>query len=151
MSLAQIWRPQRLVDDPMLWPTIQAKGRRHLEDQYACIEGVLGDGWDWAIPQAYTVVDSLLLVLWRWKGRLGLDHLSGLDVASSKAGAASGGLAGLAAGGFGHRASPAEASYLRSELHHLSRPSRLFVLPRFLSEHPVRPCLPFLLSSTLPA
>lgn len=73
MSFAQLWRPQRFVSDPALFPAIVAKGRENLDEQYAYIEAILADGRGWAIPQGYSVTDAFLLVFWRWGARVGLD------------------------------------------------------------------------------
>lgn len=62
MSLAQLWRPQRFVSDPTLFPAVTAKGRENLLNQYAFVEGILGDGRLWGVPSGYTVVDPFLLV-----------------------------------------------------------------------------------------
>ena len=73
MSFAQLWRPQRFVSDPELFPAIIAKGRENLIDQYARIEGVLADGREWAVPGGYSVTDAFLIVFWRWGARIGFD------------------------------------------------------------------------------
>jgi glutathione S-transferase len=73
MSFAQLWRPQRFVSDPAVFPAIAAKGRENLNEQYAYIETILADGRDWAVPQGYSIVDAFLLVFWRWGGRVGFD------------------------------------------------------------------------------
>ena len=73
MSFAQLWRPQRFVSDPASFPAVMAKGRENLDEQYACIEGILADDRKWAVPPAYSVVDPFLLVFWRWGGRVGYD------------------------------------------------------------------------------
>ena len=72
-SLAQIWRPQRFVSDPALFPAVQAKGRENLTEQFAFVEAILGDGRAWAVPDAFSVADAFLLVFWRWGGRIGFD------------------------------------------------------------------------------
>ena len=73
MSFGQIWRPERFVADPALFPAVQARGMETLQEQYAYIERLLGDGRDWAVPGGYSVVDTYLLVFYRWGGRIGLD------------------------------------------------------------------------------
>jgi glutathione S-transferase len=72
MSYGQIWRPLRFVADEKDVPPVQAKGRENLREQYAYIERLLGDGRDWAVPGAYSVVDPYLLVFYQWGGRVGL-------------------------------------------------------------------------------
>lgn len=73
MSLAQLWRPERFVSDPALFPAVIAKGRDNLDEQFRAIEGILADGRGWAVPQGYSVADAFLLVFWRWGGRVGYD------------------------------------------------------------------------------
>ncbi|WP_338929158.1 glutathione S-transferase N-terminal domain-containing protein (plasmid) [Roseomonas mucosa] len=85
MSLAQIWRPQRFVADPALFPAVQAKGHENLREQYDFIEEVLSDGRRWAIPQGYSVVDPFLLVFWRWGGKIGLDMTATFPAWTSQA------------------------------------------------------------------
>jgi glutathione S-transferase len=73
LSFAQIWRPQRFVDDPSCNDAIRAKGRSNLVEQFAYIERLLEDGRDWSVPGAYSIVDPYLLVFWRWTFRIELD------------------------------------------------------------------------------
>ena len=73
MSFAQLWRPQRFVSDPTLFPAIQAKGRENLTEQFAYIETVLSDGRAWAVPDVFSVADLFLPVFWRWGARMGFD------------------------------------------------------------------------------
>lgn len=72
ISYGQIWRPERFVEDEGAEPTVVAKGRQNVLDQYAYIEELLSDGRDWAVPGAYGVVDPFLLVFYRWGNRIGL-------------------------------------------------------------------------------
>jgi glutathione S-transferase len=73
MAYGQLWRPQRFVADPALFPAVQAKGRETLGGHHAYIERLLADGRDWAVPGGYSVVDAYLLVFWRWAGMFGFD------------------------------------------------------------------------------
>jgi glutathione S-transferase len=73
MSFAQLWRPQRFVSDPALFPAVVAKGRENLAEQYRYIESILADGRAWALPDGYSVADAFLLVFWRWGARIGFD------------------------------------------------------------------------------
>lgn len=77
MSYGQIWRPNRFVADERDHAAIQAKGQQNLREQYAYIETLLGDGRDWALPGAYSVVDPYLLVFYEWGVRIGLDMATG--------------------------------------------------------------------------
>jgi glutathione S-transferase len=72
VAYGQVWRPERFVDDGGSEPAVVAKGRQNVLDQYAYVEGLLGDGRDWAVPGAYGVVDPFLLVFYRWGNRIGL-------------------------------------------------------------------------------
>ena len=73
MSFGQLWRPQRFVSDPVLFPAVKARGMESLREQYAHIELLLGDGRDWAVPGGYSVVEPYLLVFYRWGWMFDLD------------------------------------------------------------------------------
>jgi glutathione S-transferase len=73
MSYGQIWRPNRYVADERDYAAVQSQGRQNIREQYAYIESLLGDGRDWAVPGAYSVVDPYLLVFYEWGARIGLD------------------------------------------------------------------------------
>lgn len=73
VSYGQIWRPNRYVADERDYPAVQSKGQQNIREQYAYIESLLGDGRDWAVPGAYSVVDPYLLVFYEWGARIGLD------------------------------------------------------------------------------
>jgi len=77
MSYGQIWRANRFVAHERDFAAVEAKGRANLEEQYAYIESLLGDGRDWAVPGGYSVVDPYLLVFYVWGGRVGLDMRAG--------------------------------------------------------------------------
>lgn len=68
-----IRRTGRFVDNPDLFPPIQDKGRRSLRDAFAYIEGLLGDGRDWAVPGSYTLADPYLLVFYYFGYGAGFD------------------------------------------------------------------------------
>jgi glutathione S-transferase len=72
MCYGQIWRPQRYVEDPALFPAVRAKGMSNLRREYAYIESLLADGREWAIASGYSVVDIYLLVFWLWGRSVGL-------------------------------------------------------------------------------
>jgi glutathione S-transferase len=76
MSFGQLWRPQRFIADPALFPAVRARGMENLRDQYAYIEQLLSDGRDWAVPGDYSVVDPYLLVFYRWGARFDLDMIA---------------------------------------------------------------------------
>jgi glutathione S-transferase len=73
VSYGQIWRPDRYVADERDYAAVQSKGQQNIRGQYAYIESLLGDGRDWAVPGAYSVVDPYLLVFYEWGARIGLD------------------------------------------------------------------------------
>jgi glutathione S-transferase len=73
MSFGQLWRPQRFIADPALFPAVRARGMENLREQYAYIEHLLSDGRDWAVPGGYSVADPYLLVFYRWGARVDLD------------------------------------------------------------------------------
>jgi glutathione S-transferase len=73
ISYGQIWRPNRYVADERDYAAVQSKGHQNVREQYAYIEGLLGDGRDWAVPGAYSIIDPYLLVFYAWGARIGLD------------------------------------------------------------------------------
>jgi glutathione S-transferase len=77
MSYGQVWRPNRYVADERDYAAVQDKGRHNIREHYAYIESLLGDGRDWAVPGAYSVVDPYLLVFYEWGARVGLDMRAG--------------------------------------------------------------------------
>ena len=77
MSCGQIWRAHRFSDDEAALAAIRAKGRENWAGQYDYIESLLGDGRDWAVPGAYSVADTYLLVFFQWGGRIGFDMRRG--------------------------------------------------------------------------
>ena len=70
------WRTQRFLDDEKQFPPLREKGRRNILEHFAAIEGRLTDR-SWAVGNAYTAVDSYLLVFFRWGHRIGLDMRAG--------------------------------------------------------------------------
>ena len=73
LSFGQLWRPQRFVSDPALFPAVKARGMENLREHYAYIELLLSDGRDWAVPGGYSVVEPYLLVFYRWGCMLDID------------------------------------------------------------------------------
>ena len=73
MSYGLIWRPNRFVADERDNAAVQRMGQQNVREQYAYIETLLGDGRDWALPGAYSIVDPYLLVFYEWGVRIGLD------------------------------------------------------------------------------
>jgi glutathione S-transferase len=71
MSIAQVWRPHRFIDDMTVHPDISAKGKRNLTDAYNSIEAKLS-GKVWAVGERYSIVDPYLLVFYRWGNRIGI-------------------------------------------------------------------------------
>jgi glutathione S-transferase len=76
MAFGQLWRPQRFADETGSHPVIQTKGRADILEHFGSIERRIGSR-DWAVGNAYTVVDAYLLVFFRWGNRIGLDMRSG--------------------------------------------------------------------------
>jgi glutathione S-transferase len=76
MAYGQLWRPHRFVADEALYGAVKAKGQEMVLEHYASIERRLADR-DWAVGNAYTLVDPYLLVFYRWGERIGLDMRTG--------------------------------------------------------------------------
>ncbi|QJU57160.1 glutathione S-transferase [Sphingomonas sp. AP4-R1] len=68
VAFAQQWRPERFSADAPAHAGIRAKGRGNLLDAFDAIERILVDGRQWAVADAYSVVDAFLLVFYRWGG-----------------------------------------------------------------------------------
>lgn len=70
LAYGQIWRPQRVIDDPACFPDVVAKGMKNVELDYAFIEHQLK-----AMPdtETYTIVHPVLLVFWLWGKWINLD------------------------------------------------------------------------------
>lgn len=66
VAFGGVWRASRFSDDQAAHAGIAARGRANVLDAFATIEAILGDGRQWAVPDAYTVVDAFLLVFYRW-------------------------------------------------------------------------------------
>ncbi|MEJ1158253.1 glutathione S-transferase family protein [Prosthecomicrobium sp. N25] len=69
-AYASVRRPARFVDDPALFPALQAKGMKTVLEQCAYIDGLLGDGRDWAVDGGYTLADPYLFTFWVFLYRL---------------------------------------------------------------------------------
>jgi glutathione S-transferase len=72
VAFAQIWRPNRFIDDAELFDQIIAKGRANAEEAFAYIEARLPEG-TWAAGSTYRCLDPYLLVFYRWGNRIGVD------------------------------------------------------------------------------
>ncbi|MGE5621894.1 MAG: glutathione S-transferase family protein [Bacillota bacterium] len=66
------WRPQRFVTDKALFPDVQARADDNLRDGFAHIEQRLA-GRQWAVGDAYGIVDPYLFVFYNWARSIGVD------------------------------------------------------------------------------
>ena len=71
LAVAQNWRAERFSDDKSCYQSIQAKGMDNLKSAYLEIEKRLADT-EWAVGQAFTIVDPYVFVFYRWGNRLGV-------------------------------------------------------------------------------
>ena len=62
-----LWRPERFVEDPALFPALQQRARRTIEDCFATIEGRLAEP-----REGFGAVDPYLLVFSLWGNGLGI-------------------------------------------------------------------------------
>ncbi|OQE20467.1 hypothetical protein PENSTE_c013G02576 [Penicillium steckii] len=70
-SFASIWRTERFTHDVNLYPSIQSRGVENVRDVYALIEDKLSEGHsDYAVGHSFTVVDSFLILLYFWAGKI---------------------------------------------------------------------------------
>jgi glutathione S-transferase len=64
---AGLWRPERFVDDPKLFPALKARAAETIKQCYAFIETkFVAAGTTHAVGNSFTAVDAFLLVLCRW-------------------------------------------------------------------------------------
>jgi glutathione S-transferase len=84
VAFSQIWRSARFVPDGEPLESTIAKGRSNALDAYEYIEQKLR-GRTWAVADAYSCVDSYLLVFYRWGNRIGIDMRSKFPVFTAHA------------------------------------------------------------------
>jgi glutathione S-transferase len=75
VAVRLIWRPDYFCDDIEAHSALIAKGEEHLRTAYTIIEGKLQDR-DWAMGDAYSVVDPYLMMYYRWGNRMRIDMKS---------------------------------------------------------------------------
>jgi glutathione S-transferase len=71
VSISQIFRSGRFSTDEATKAVLQRDGRNNVAKHYQVIEAAFTG--DWALGDAYSVLDPYLLVFWRWGVRLGMD------------------------------------------------------------------------------
>jgi glutathione S-transferase len=67
-TFAQMFRPERYVDDDPSRESLKGKARNTYWDHLKEIDGLLA-GRKWAVGTGYSVVDGYLLVFYRWGNR----------------------------------------------------------------------------------
>jgi glutathione S-transferase len=72
VAVRMVWRADFFSGDPATHPAIVSKGHEHLAHAHALIEQRLQDR-DFAVGNAYSIVDPYLLVYFRWGNRMQLD------------------------------------------------------------------------------
>ena len=75
VAIRQVWRPESFTDVRAQHENVVAKGKRNLAEAYAQIESRLSTT-AWAVGNSYSIVDSYLLVFYRWGNRIGFDMRS---------------------------------------------------------------------------
>jgi len=71
VTIAQLWRTERFVDDPAVAEAVMAAAPERLENAFRCIEQKLVGPW--ALGSEFSVVDGYLSVFFRWAQRLKMD------------------------------------------------------------------------------
>ena len=69
ISFAQMWRPERFVDEDEAKRVLLSDGRRRVLLAFDEIEQSTGSD-RWLLGERFSAVDGLLLVFWRWGKRL---------------------------------------------------------------------------------
>ncbi len=72
VAVRMVWRADFFSGDPATHPAIVSKGHEHLAHAHALIEERL-EGREFAVGNAYSIVDPYLLVYFRWGNRMQLD------------------------------------------------------------------------------
>lgn len=72
VGFALIWRPERFTDEAGAREAMAARGKAIVETAFAAIEARLADDRTWSMGTRFSIVDPLLLVLFRWGNRIGL-------------------------------------------------------------------------------
>lgn len=72
VAVRMVWRADFFSDDKAAHPGIVTKGHEHLAHAHALIERRL-QGVDFAVGNAYSIVDPCLLGYFRWGNRMQLD------------------------------------------------------------------------------
>ncbi|MBS0242497.1 MAG: glutathione S-transferase family protein [Proteobacteria bacterium] len=72
VAIRMVWRADFFSDDKAAHPPIVSKGHEHLANAHSLIEQRL-QGRDYAVGNAYSIVDPSLLVYFRWGNRMKLD------------------------------------------------------------------------------
>lgn len=76
IGYGEIWRAHRFVADASLYSAINANGRKVVEEGYDVIERKLAADGPYACGRQYSIVDPMLVVLYRWGNRIGIDMAS---------------------------------------------------------------------------
>jgi len=66
-----LWRPQRFSDDPEVFESIKAKGRKTISECFEIIERRISGPY--STGDGFTAVDPFLLVFFRWGNGIGID------------------------------------------------------------------------------
>jgi len=70
-GFAGLWRPQRFSDDPAVFDSIKAKGRKTISECFETIESRISGSY--STGDGFTAVDPFLLVFYRWGNGIGVD------------------------------------------------------------------------------
>jgi glutathione S-transferase len=72
LGFGAVWRPQRFIEEPDLFPKVSKRGYKTVTECYETIEGKLVTIH--SVGDSFTVTDAFMCVFWRWgKQRLGID------------------------------------------------------------------------------
>lgn len=76
VGFALLWRPGRFSSDSRQHETLTKQGFEIVRNAFNDIERQFADGRNWAVPDAYSIADPFLLVLYRWGNRIGIPMAS---------------------------------------------------------------------------
>jgi glutathione S-transferase len=71
VTIAQLWRTERFVDEPAAAAAVKAAAPERLENAFRCIDRSLAGPW--ALGPEFSLIDGYLGVFFRWAQRLEID------------------------------------------------------------------------------
>jgi glutathione S-transferase len=77
LGFGGLWRPERFICDEQRYAEVRERARDTIAVSFTDIERKLGDGREYAALSGYSIVDPMLLVLYRWGLRIDMPMQTG--------------------------------------------------------------------------